>query len=382
MLIIDQLIKRQGNALLLPAINLRLSGGQCAVIQCNNELGHLFIQLLLGAVPASGGQVQFDGDDLHSSFKQKASQVGISLLNEGLYERLKVKDYLSFYKDLYGAATSSHDILVKIGLLDKQNSSISKLTFSEKKRLQLGRSIIHNPSFIIWEEPEQNVDIESHIIIRALIAALLAEGKAILITTSYLADAVSIASEVYRLDANEFKKLDIIDEPETGHTEEDKAEEEEIETTALNEPAEQEENSSFQSELEEVQPEAGIPSASSIPFEARPVRVEKIPAKVEDKIILFDPTEIHFIESSEGISMLHVKGETFPCTFTLNDLEQKLKPFGFFRCHRSYIVNLQKVREVITWTRNSFSLILDDEKKSSIPLSKGKFDELKAILGI
>ncbi|MDR0435024.1 MAG: LytTR family transcriptional regulator DNA-binding domain-containing protein [Gracilibacteraceae bacterium] len=38
-----------------------------------------------------------------------------------------------------------------------------------------------------------------------------------------------------------------------------------------------------------------------------------------------------------------------------------MKPYGFFRCHRSYIVNLQKVREIITWTRNSYGLILDDD---------------------
>lgn len=114
----------------------------------------------------------------------------------------------------------------------------------------------------------------------------------------------------------------------------------------------------------------------------RPLRFEKIPAKVNEKIILFDPTEIVLVESNEGISNLHVNGEVFPCSITLNDLSERLQPFGFFRCHRSYIVNLQKVREVITWTRNSYSLILEDSKKSSVPLSKGKLNELKNIIGI
>ena len=79
---------------------------------------------------------------------------------------------------------------------------------------------------------------------------------------------------------------------------------------------------------------------------------------------------------------LHINGEEFPTTFTMNELEERLQHFGFFRCHRSYIVNLQKVREVITWTRNSYSLILDDEKKSNIPLSKSKMAELKVMLGL
>ena len=98
--------------------------------------------------------------------------------------------------------------------------------------------------------------------------------------------------------------------------------------------------------------------------------------------MLFDPIEIDYIESEAGISNLNIRGEKFPCTMTLTELENNLECFGFFRCHRSYIVNLQKVREVITWTRNSYSLTLDDKRKSSIPLSKGKLAELKEILKI
>lgn len=355
-LTIDRLVKRQGNALLLPEINLQITSGQCVVIQCNNELGHLLIQLLLGDIPASSGHVLIEAANSPQTIKNKAHKIGVSLLNDGLYGRLKVKDSLTFYKKLYQSTVSIHEVLRKIGLQDKQNSKISSLSFSEQKRLHLGRTLIHNPALLIWEEPEQNVDIESHIIIRTLLTELLNEGKAILITTSYLADAISITNEVYRLNEHEFRKLDIVDESET---------------VAQTDVAASSGELSSQSDL---QPSAAI--------EVRPVRVEKIPAKVEDKIILFDPTEINYIESSEGISLLHVKGATFPCAFTLNDLEIKLKSLGFFRCHRSYIVNLQKVREVISWTRNSFSLILDDDKKSSIPLSKGKYDELKATLDI
>ncbi|URN95846.1 MAG: LytTR family transcriptional regulator DNA-binding domain-containing protein [Candidatus Pristimantibacillus lignocellulolyticus] len=404
-LMINQLVKRKGNTLLLPEINLEIVSGQCIVIQCNSELGHLLIELLLGTVPASSGQVLFEGDELRHEFKKKTHKIGISLLNDGVYDRLTVKDYFTFYKNLYETTTSIDEVLRRIGLLDHRNSKLSTLSFSEKKRLQLGRAIIHNPSFIILEEPEQNVDIESHIIIRTLIAELRDEGKAILITTSYLADAISITNEVYRLNEHELKKIEIIDEPETAHQEDNKlivpdtgidvSSETNIVTThathidndidaAIDHTAEVESNQSTLTEQQIEQSEVSIQTEASAPvhIEVRPVRVEKIPAKVEDKIILFDPTEINFIESSDGLSMLHVKGETFPCMLTLNELEQKLKAFGFFRCHRSYIVNLQKVREVITWTRNSFSLILDDNKKSSIPLSKGKLDELKTILGI
>lgn len=205
------------------------------------------------------------------------------------------------------------------------------------------------------EDPAQNLDIESSLILHRIIAELEEEGKAILITTSNLETAISITNNVYRLDDSGLKKMEVADEND--------------------------EMSVDETELSDFNAEAAA-EVETVSESSLQIRFDKIPAKVEDKLILFDPTEIDYIESNSGVSHLHVKGEVFPCTFTLSDLHERLQPFGFFRCHRSYIVNLQKVREVITWTRNSYSLNLDDQKKSSIPLSKGKLDELKNIIGI
>ncbi|MDX8046513.1 LytTR family DNA-binding domain-containing protein [Gracilibacillus sp. S3-1-1] len=111
-------------------------------------------------------------------------------------------------------------------------------------------------------------------------------------------------------------------------------------------------------------------------------QLNKISAKVEDKIILFDPQEIDYIESKNGQSILFTRGEGFSTGLTLKELELQLQSQGFFRCHRSYIVNLQKIREVITWTRNSYSLSLIDKKSSEVPLSKSKLAKLKELLGV
>jgi ABC-2 type transport system ATP-binding protein len=114
--------------------------------------------------------------------------------------------------------------------------------------------------------------------------------------------------------------------------------------------------------------------------ENKTYKIEKIPAKIDERILLFDPNEIDYIESEQGVSCLYIRWEKFPCMVPLSDLEERIRCFGFFRSHRSYLVNLQRVREVVTWTRNSYSLNLDDKAKSSIPLSKGRLEDLKAIL--
>ena len=66
----------------------------------------------------------------------------------------------------------------------------------------------------------------------------------------------------------------------------------------------------------------------------------------------------------------------------IQHLARKVKPRGFFRCHRSYIVNVQRVAKVERFTRNSFNLTLSDVAHSSIPLAKGRAEEMRATLGM
>jgi ABC-2 type transport system ATP-binding protein len=368
----QNLSKNRGNRALFAPIHIQINSGQCCVIQCNSELGSLLIHLIIGQIPASEGAIYFQGNIVDSkTFGAMASQIGIGLLKDGLYDRLTVKQYLQFFQQLYGVTGLIDKVIDMLGLIDKKNVRISKLTYSEQRRLQIARTLVHDPVLIILEEPEQNVDLESCILIRSTIAKLRDAGKAILITTAFLENAVSITNDVYRLNEHGLKKLELQDEQEEVSQIEAAASVEVLAQVPVEPTVIQ---VSDQTDSDEEQPVEAIESF-------RPMRMEKIPAKVNDKIILFDPTEIDFIESSEGVSTLHVGDASYPCAFTLNDLDNKLRLFGFFRCHRSYIVNLQKVREVITWTRNSYSLILDNTNKSSIPLSKGKFDEMKQILG-
>ena len=66
---------------------------------------------------------------------------------------------------------------------------------------------------------------------------------------------------------------------------------------------------------------------------------------------------------------------------TYGELEERLARSGFFRAHRAYLVNLQHVKEVIPYTRNSFTLVLDEADGTEIPLSKTAARELKELLG-
>jgi ABC-2 type transport system ATP-binding protein len=107
----------------------------------------------------------------------------------------------------------------------------------------------------------------------------------------------------------------------------------------------------------------------------------KIPAKLEGSVALINPVEIFFADAEEGKAFLNTAEGRLPTRFTLSELEARLSRRGFFRAHRGYLVNLQHIREIIPFTRNSFSLRLDDEEGTQIPLSKSAAAELRELLG-
>lgn len=255
-----------------------------------------------------------------------------------LYERLTVREYINFCLKLFNASSEKMEDLLKLfALTEKKSTKISKLSNGEKQRLKLIHTYLNQVHIHVLEEPFQNLDEFSKQKVIQLLDTLQKQNKTVILLSNNLEDLIISSTEVHRLDTLGLHALDV----------------------------------------KEDETEPASPS-----FENAPIRLDKIPTKKNDKIILFNPPEIDYIESVEGVVSLYVAGEAYPCTLSLNELEQKLTPFGFFRSHRSYIVNLQKVREIITWTRNSYSLALNSNEKTVVPLSKNNLADLKEILGI
>lgn len=261
----------------------------------------------------------------------------LSLVEQGEYTRLTVEELLHFLKSISGHKKPVGAMLQQFQLQDVQKIKIAHLPSSKKTYLSLLRIYFAHQQTIVLEEPYFQLEEQDQQVFARLLEELSAE-KEILLLTANLEDALISCDEVYRLDDAGLHLLDIAD--------------------ADDEPK-------IQGELEEAN-----------------FKVQKIPTKKNDKVILFNPPEIDYIESINSSAVVHVAGETYTCAMTLAELEQRLQHYGFFRCHRSYIVNLQKVRELITWTKNSYSLRLTTGKDSVVPLSRTKLVELKELLNI
>ncbi len=67
---------------------------------------------------------------------------------------------------------------------------------------------------------------------------------------------------------------------------------------------------------------------------------------------------------------------------TLEELLDSLDPKLFWRAHRSYLVNINRIKEVVPWFKSSYQLRLDDKKHTEIPVSRAQTKRLRELFGL
>ena len=257
--------------------------------------------------------------------------VGAVLQNEGYYDYMTVNSYLKLFAGLSGSDVTLDSAVRTMQLDGFLYCKIKSLTPSQKYRVSLAREIIMDRDILFLQEPVLGTDRDSVQPMIQWIESCGDQGKKVITTSQSL-------KHVYMLPGRHF----FVDEE---HAEE------------------------LPENIFSKQEQSG------------PYMAEKIPARMGDKILLFDPDEIDYIESMQGKNYLHVRQARFQCSMTMDELCSKLKKVGFFRSHRSYIVNMQRVSEVMKWTKNSYSLRMKGGEEENIPLSKGRIEELKEYYG-
>jgi ABC-2 type transport system ATP-binding protein len=119
----------------------------------------------------------------------------------GTYENVNVREYLDFFARSYGLAgrerLTAIDAVMEFTLLDTlAEKPINGLSKGMKQRLCLGRTMIHNPSVLVLDEPAAGLDPRARIELREMIAQLAAAGKAILISSHILTELAEICDKV------------------------------------------------------------------------------------------------------------------------------------------------------------------------------------------
>ena len=113
------------------------------------------------------------------------------------------------------------------------------------------------------------------------------------------------------------------------------------------------------------------------------VQRTKLLVKTNNRNLIVDAQEMIYATIDDGtITLVTAEFEGQSNYRTIEELQSNLDPATFWRVHRSFLVNINKIREVIPWFKSSFQLKMDDKKRTEIPVSRIQTRRLRALLKI
>jgi two-component system LytT family response regulator len=107
--------------------------------------------------------------------------------------------------------------------------------------------------------------------------------------------------------------------------------------------------------------------------------LSRINLKKNDNIIVTDVNDIYYAFAREKITIVYTRQEEYTMPMSISEFQTRLPKELFFRCHRSYSVNLTKIHEIVPWFNQTYILRLSD-LTVDIPVSRSKVKEFRKIM--
>lgn len=101
----------------------------------------------------------------------------------------------------------------------------------------------------------------------------------------------------------------------------------------------------------------------------------------DERIIVTSIHDIYYAEAHEKMTFVYTKRESYVMPMNITEFCSKLPTAHFFRCHRSYCVNLDKIREIEPWFNNTYILRLRD-LEFQVPVSRSKVKEFRQLMAL
>lgn len=101
----------------------------------------------------------------------------------------------------------------------------------------------------------------------------------------------------------------------------------------------------------------------------------------DERIIVTDINDIYYAAADEKVTRVYTRREEFIMPMNITEFYSRLPEEHFYRCHRSYCVNLSKIREIVPWFNNTYILRLSD-LEFEVPVSRSKVKEFRKLMRI
>ncbi len=203
MIEIRHLYKAFGDQMVLRDLNMKIENGSVYGFVGPNGAGKTTtMRIIAGLLKADSGQILIDGVDIGN---RRKDVIGYMPDFFGVYDKLKVKEYMSFFASIHGlehdeTEKRTDELLEIVHLQDRKESYVDTLSRGMKQRLCLARCLIHDPKLLILDEPASGLDPRARFEFKEIIRHLWQQGHTILISSHILPELSEMCTDIGIID--------------------------------------------------------------------------------------------------------------------------------------------------------------------------------------
>ncbi|NLD46011.1 MAG: ABC transporter ATP-binding protein [Clostridiaceae bacterium] len=202
MLVIENLVKKYGKFKAVDNLSLEIGKSHIyGFVGANGAGKTTTMKIVSGLLRPTAGRVIVDGLDISAKPVEYKKKIGYMPDFFGVYDDLKVTEYMEFYSGVYGVpgierAKITDQLLELVNLTEKKEAYVDSLSRGMKQRLCLARSLIHNPELLILDEPASGLDPRARVEMKEILKELKDMGKTILISSHILPELAELCTSI------------------------------------------------------------------------------------------------------------------------------------------------------------------------------------------
>lgn len=202
----DNVVKRYGSLMALDCVSFGMEKGKILGLLGPNGAGKTTaIRVLGGLIPQDSGEVTLFGEKQSVNNLKLKQRMGLVTQEITVFDELTAEENLFFFGGLYGLKGGElkqkvKSVLEFAGLSEFGKKPPSKFSGGMQRRLNIACALVHEPEFIIMDEPTVGIDPQSRNYILGAVKKLAQNGTTILYTSHYMEEVQAIADRIVIMD--------------------------------------------------------------------------------------------------------------------------------------------------------------------------------------
>ncbi|MDQ0416399.1 ABC-2 type transport system ATP-binding protein [Croceifilum oryzae] len=200
-IVVEEFVKKYDDKVVVDHVSFSVAQNEVFGLLGPNGAGKTTIlESIIGLRSPTSGEIHMVNKNSATSRSKLLGKIALQPQEANLYPNLRVREMLELFASLYEKSRPVFEVLEVVGLADKHNVMVKKLTDGQKRRLLIAVSLVSDPEVLFLDEPTSSLDPHARRYIWEVIKDMKRRGRSVLLTTHSMEEAESLCDQIAILD--------------------------------------------------------------------------------------------------------------------------------------------------------------------------------------